>query len=62
MTVLGTNNVKVHTDTTQEKIAPVVGGSYFMDLELGGLQVKALVDTGSPVTIISGVTPEDYEV
>ena len=51
--VLSTNNVETHTDIKNERIAPVVGGSHFLDLEVGGLPVRALVDTGSPATIIS---------
>ena len=51
--VLSTNNVETHTDIKNERIALVVGGSHFLDLEVGGLPVRALVDTGSPATIIS---------
>ena len=50
--VLSTNNVEIHTDIEKERIAPVVGGSHFLDLEVGGLPVRALIDTGSPATII----------
>ena len=53
VTVLSTNNVEVHTESKEEKIAPVVGGSHFCNLEVGGLHVRALIDTGSPATIIS---------
>ena len=31
----------------------MVGRSHFLDLEVGGLPVRALIDTGSPATIIS---------
>ena len=51
--VLSTTNVEIHTDIEKERIAPVVGGSHFLDLEVGGLPVRALIDTGSPATIIS---------
>ena len=56
VTVLRANNVKLQTGTTeaeQERVAPVVGGSHFLELEVGGLRVKAYLDTGSPATIIS---------
>ena len=51
--VLSTNNVETHTDIKNERIAPVVGGSHFLDLGVGGLLVRALIVTGSPATIIS---------
>ena len=46
--VLSTNNVETHTDIKNERIAPVIGGSHFLNLEVGGLPVRDLLDTGSP--------------
>ena len=53
LVVLSANNVEIYTDIKNERIAPVVGGSHFLDLEVGGLPVRVLIDTGSPATIIS---------